>query len=88
MFGALAGLLAVALRLEGLRARRAAVAAALLAALYGSTDELHQASTPGRDASIADLLADAIGATLGAALAATLPDPRGAPAAPSDTGDP
>jgi VanZ family protein len=34
--------------------------------LYGLTDELHQAVVPGRDASVADLLFDAVGATLGA----------------------
>ncbi len=39
-----------------------------IAALYGLSDELHQAFVPGREASILDWLADALGAAFGAAL--------------------
>ena len=39
-----------------------------IAALYGISDELHQAFVPGRTAAIDDLLADTIGALAGAGL--------------------
>ncbi len=42
--------------------------AILLAAGYGAIDEWHQSHVPGRIASIADLVADAAGAALGATL--------------------
>jgi VanZ family protein len=45
-----------------------AVVAAALAALYGITDEWHQTFTPGRDASLADVVKDFCGAVLGAGL--------------------
>ena len=45
---------------------RAAVAAAVLATLYGATDEWHQSFVPGRELSAADLVADALGALLAA----------------------
>lgn len=47
------------------RLGRAALAAGI-AAIYGATDEAHQAFVPGRVASIADLGADAAGAAAGA----------------------
>ena len=69
-YGVLAALL---LRgLVGARRRRvtvrAAWSAALLATLYGVTDELHQWFVPGRTAQVTDLVADALGATVAAGL--------------------
>ncbi|MBP6628937.1 MAG: VanZ family protein [Kofleriaceae bacterium] len=52
------------------RGWRRLVLAVGLAIGFGVVDELHQASVPGRDSSLADLVADAIGAGLGATLAA------------------
>ena len=70
VYGVLAALL---LRgLVGARRRSvtiwAAWTAALLATLYGVTDELHQWFVPGRMAEVSDLVADAVGATVAAGL--------------------
>src|SRR5436190_17458940 len=46
--------------------------AALIATAYGGTDELHQIFVRNRDCSIFDLIADAVGACIGAAVAARL----------------
>ncbi|MDP6581119.1 MAG: VanZ family protein [Vicinamibacterales bacterium] len=47
---------------------RAAWLAVVLTILYGVTDEVHQWFVPGRTAEIADLSADAIGATVAVGL--------------------
>jgi VanZ family protein len=47
---------------------RAVWMAVLLATLYGVTDEVHQRFVPMRTAEIADLAADAVGATVAAGL--------------------
>jgi VanZ family protein len=44
------------------------VAAFLLAVLYGLSDEIHQATVPGRSGRVEDLVVDAIGAGIGVAL--------------------
>lgn len=50
--------------------RRAFLAAVVIAALYGATDEWHQHHVPNRQADPWDWAADAVGAVGGAALAA------------------
>lgn len=40
---------------------RAPAAAALLAVLYGVSDELHQSTVPGRQATVFDVAVDAVG---------------------------
>ena len=47
---------------------RILVLSVCLVVLYGMSDELHQMFVPGRTASFDDLLADAIGALVGASL--------------------
>lgn len=57
-----------ALRMQGKFrgiARHAALAAIILAALYGASDEVHQLYVPGRSAEVLDWTADASGAILG-----------------------
>lgn len=44
----------------------AAVLGAAIAIVYGLTDELHQASVPGRSPDVLDLVADAVGAMVAA----------------------
>lgn len=53
--------------------RRFAVpCAALVAVLYGLTDEFHQVFVPGRSADLHDVVADGVGGLLGATAAALL----------------
>lgn len=66
VFAVLGGLVALALRAEGLRRWRAAGLAAVAGLAYGALDELHQAFTPGRSMDGEDVVADAAGAALGA----------------------
>lgn len=40
----------------------------IIVSLYGVIDEIHQSFTPGRDSSVADWIADTIGAILGSAI--------------------
>jgi len=44
------------------------VVSIVIAAIYGASDEFHQLFTPGRSCDFFDLLADIIGASIGAAL--------------------
>jgi VanZ family protein len=68
---------------------RAAVVAIIAAAVFGGSDELHQSFVPGRDASLLDLVADTVGATVGA-FAVTWYSARRwpAPSSPSEASDP
>jgi VanZ family protein len=65
-YAVLGGLTARALRAGGRPLARAFAVALLLGALYGASDELHQALVPGRDASPLDWASDAGGTALGA----------------------
>jgi VanZ family protein len=67
-YALLAALLVRALasgRVSGITSR-VATAAFLLATLYGATDEFHQMFVAGREASVSDLVADALGAAAAA----------------------
>ncbi len=65
-YAVLGGLLSRALGAAVRPPSRAFALALLLGALYGASDELHQAFVPGRDASPFDWSADAAGTALGA----------------------
>jgi VanZ family protein len=49
---------------------RAALVGAFLAVAFGVSDEVHQSFVPGRNADLWDIVADTLGASLGAALSA------------------
>lgn len=72
VYAALAGLIAGGNVARGWRKATAIAIAVALAVAYGASDEWHQSFTPGRDSSLGDLLADSIGATIGAFAVATL----------------
>lgn len=71
VFGILGALVLRALA-SGRPSLRVALAAIALAAAYGGIDELHQRFVPGRQSSIADVVADAVGASLAVGIAAML----------------
>ncbi len=73
VFAVLGALGALAMRGEGLAARRAAALGGLLGLVYGGLDELHQHWTPGRSMDVEDALADALGAFAGALVASGRP---------------
>lgn len=64
----LAVLIRRAVRLHGLGAGWAGVAALALTIVYALTDELHQRFVPGRHGALADVGVDALGAALGLAV--------------------
>jgi VanZ family protein len=66
-YAVLAGLLVRALAAGRRPLGVAAVAAWLLAVLYGITDEMHQAFVPDRTGRPADVVVDAVGAAIGVA---------------------
>jgi VanZ family protein len=70
VYGVLGALIVWGLTAAGPRRTtwRAAALAVVLATLYGISDELHQSFVPGREASGADLAADAAGAAVAAAV--------------------
>jgi VanZ family protein len=75
-FAVLSALLVGAFARGAARVARTLAVAALLATVYGATDEWHQLHVPGRDAELGDLVADAVGAVAGALAAGVLLRPR------------
>lgn len=65
-YAGLAFLLCRALLGEGLRWRPAVALAIVMAAMYGGSDEWHQASVAARQSTVSDWTADLIGAVVGA----------------------
>lgn len=68
-FGALAAFLLLALARGGRPSWEHAVLAFGLTVLYGASDELHQSFVPDRAGRVDDLVVDAIGASVGLAIA-------------------
>jgi VanZ family protein len=66
-YGGLAFVICRAFAGEGLGWLTAIVVAALVASLYGASDEWHQAFVPNRSSDVHDWMADSIGALAGAA---------------------
>lgn len=58
---------------------RPTLLAILLTALYGASDEVHQLFVPGREASVADLVADVSGALFATIVLAVVAGVAGAP---------
>ncbi|MDO8462539.1 MAG: VanZ family protein [Deltaproteobacteria bacterium] len=65
-YGGLGFLCVRAIRFRYRDIRQAEILAFFLCLLYGATDEIHQLFVPGRNSSLTDLLADGIGAAVGA----------------------
>lgn len=61
-YAALTVLLYRALKESGIEKREAGVYSAILATLYGVSDEIHQSFTPGREPKLRDVFFDTIGA--------------------------
>jgi VanZ family protein len=86
VYGVLGVLYALTARRATTRATAVAIAAAVI---FGATDELHQSFVPGRDASLLDLVADTVGAAVGALVVAWYSVRRWpAPSSPSAARDP
>ena len=66
VYAGLAFLAARGMRGYGPELRSAAIFGAVLAALYGVSDEIHQSFVPGRSADVWDVLADTLGGAAGA----------------------
>ena len=66
-YGGLGFLLCRAFSGEGVALNIAAISAAIVASMYGASDEWHQLFTPGRSSDVHDWLTDTIGGGLGAA---------------------
>jgi VanZ family protein len=67
----LAYLLCMSFRDSGMK-KYAFIAAFAIASIYGITDELHQSMVPGRDATVGDVAADAVGAFIGSVAASSI----------------
>jgi VanZ family protein len=67
-YGGFALLLCRAFRGEGLRWWWSVLLAAMVASVYGATDEWHQLFVPQRTSDVADWLADVVGAAAGSCL--------------------
>jgi VanZ family protein len=76
-----AGGFLAATALSHLPARVALPAAWAFCLVYGLLDEWHQSFVPGRDATLSDVLADAVGALLGVVALAWIARRAGAPGA-------